>query len=125
MKRLEVRAAVAGALLATAGLAAAPSGAFAYPTAQRFTFPAAGGGGGGRHFTGSPGDSYTCTACHAGGLAPVIDLRGVPSAGYVPTAKYEIIVDWSDDIEHISAAVEVTDLSGERAGSLRLPTRSE
>jgi hypothetical protein len=116
----------AGVLGALALLSAAdPSRVLAFADANFFGFPAAGGGAGGRYFTGSPLDSYTCDACHTGAEAPAVHVLGLPLAGYVPGSRYEITVDWSDDLINLATSVELTDISGRRAGTLRLPQGEE
>lgn len=105
--------------------AAAPRRVFAYSDVDFFGITAPGGGGGGRHFTGSPVDGYTCAACHEGGTSPAIRVLGLPLAGYKQGGSYEITIDWSDCIEHFAAAVELTDMTGKRAGKLRLPATDE
>lgn len=113
---------VAGLALCSA---AHPQRAFAFADANFFGYPALAGGAGGRYFTGSPLDSYRCDSCHAGAAPPDIHVLGLPLAGYVPSARYEITVDWSDDLTTLATAVELTDITGHRAGSLRLPQNEE
>jgi hypothetical protein len=83
-------------------------------------------GGGGRYFTGSPADGFTCKVCHAGGAEPKLEVSGLPPGGYyIPGGRYEIIVAWPAVVEKFGAALELTDLQGRTAGSLRLPPTSE
>jgi hypothetical protein len=82
-------------------------------------------GGGGRYFTGSPADGYTCKACHTGAAEPKLKVTGLPLTGYQPSVRYEIRVQWPADIEKLSLAVEVTDEQGVAVGSIRLPPDSE
>lgn len=80
---------------------------------------------GGRYFTGSPADGYTCKVCHAGGEEPALHITGSPSGAYRPGANYEIIVDWPDPLTKFAVALELTDLRGQPAGSVRLPPAAE
>lgn len=114
-----------GAALISLAIFAAPESAAAFEDANFFAYPPSGAGAGGRYFTGSPRDAYACDACHSGGKAPALHVLGLPLAGYVPGAHYELTVDWSDDLAKVSAVVEVTDMSGRRAGTLRLPGDDE
>ena len=52
-------------------------------------------------------------------------VLGLPLTGYVPSAHYEITVDWSDDVTTLATSVELTDMIGHRAGTLRLPQDQE
>ena len=104
---------------------AAPSGAAAYSDADYFSLPPSGAGAGGRYFTRSPIDGYSCGVCHQGPAGPVIRVFGLPVSGYKPGTDYEITVDWSDDLGHLSASLEVTDMEGKRAGRIRLPRGAE
>jgi hypothetical protein len=52
-------------------------------------------------------------------------VLGLPIGGYEPSVAYEITVDWSDRLEKVAAAVELTDARGRRAGSLRLAGADE
>ncbi len=79
------------------------------------------GGGGGRWFTGSPADGYTCGVCHSGGVAPALTVRGLPIDGYIPGASYEIVIDWPDALAHLGISVEITDELGGGAGTISLP----
>ncbi len=55
------------------------SAAQAYRLADRFGADIDIGGGGGRYFTGSPQDGYTCGVCHVGAPAPDFELLGLPN----------------------------------------------
>jgi hypothetical protein len=115
-----------GALLAafaTSLGAALPQAAHAYSDFKQFAYPSNGGGGGGRFYTGSPADGYTCRICHEGGPAPEVRVHGLPLDGYKPGVEYEITVDWWDG-DALSTAIELTDSEGRPAGSVRLPPES-
>ena len=105
----------------------------AYSEPEYFAYPGAAAGGAGRYFTGSPADPYTCATCHAHGHPPAIKVLGLPTSGYRGGTKYEVTVDWSDYLPianserpaSISAAIEITDMTGRRAGTLRVGEGSE
>lgn len=82
-------------------------------------------GGGGRYFTGSPSDGYTCKTCHSGGPAPKASVLGLPLSGYRPGGRYEVSIRWPAELTKISLAVELTDEDGRAAGSLLLPPEDE
>jgi hypothetical protein len=115
------------AALSTLALCAVwlPASARAFSDPASFEQSTAAAGGGGRHFTGSPADGYTCKVCHEGGAEPPLRVLGLPFAGYRPGTAYEIMVDWPDSLTKFAAALEMTDLQGRRAGSLRLPPQAE
>jgi hypothetical protein len=83
------------------------------------------GGGGGRFFTGSPADGFTCKACHEGGASPKVSVLGLPLSGYRPGASYEVTVQWSEPFQKISLALELTDRRGAAIGSVHLPPQDE
>jgi hypothetical protein len=82
-------------------------------------------GGGGRYFTGSPSDGYTCKACHVGGPTPKVSVLGLPLSGYKPGARYEVSIRWPAEQTKISLALELTDEKGKAAGTVRLPPLEE
>jgi MYXO-CTERM domain-containing protein len=82
-------------------------------------------GGGGRFFTGSPSDGYTCKTCHVGGQAPKVSVLGLPLSGYKPGGRYEVSIRWPAEQTKISLALELTDGKGKAAGTLRLPPLEE
>lgn len=84
------------------------------------------GGGGGRFFTGSPHDGYTCGVCHRGGNSPDLLILGLPVAGYRLGTSYEVTIEWPNDMQrNVALEAELTDRSGVRAGTLRLPPQDE
>ncbi len=93
-------------LLAAVGLFLACMGASnvgrAYSSPEAFAAPAyeagqsSAGGGGGRWFTGSPADGYSCSVCHLPGKAPrefPLYAAGVPSV-YNPLVPQQITLFW-------------------------------
>jgi hypothetical protein len=111
------------ALLCALALPAGSARAFSDPFSFNLTPVAAGGGG--RFFTGSPADGYTCKSCHSGGPAPKASVLGLPLSGYRPGSRYEVSVRWPAEFTKISLAVELTDQQGKAAGSLLLPPEGE
>ncbi len=121
---------VVGGALALGVLAPTSASAFSDPlTFGKPTMPKTmddpPGGGGGRYFTGSPADGYTCKVCHRGGAAPPLRILGLPLSGYVPGTSYEVTVDWPDSLQHISLELEITDEAGIGAGTVRTPPDKE
>ena len=107
-------------MLAAGVLAGSAATARAFSDPAAFAAPVLEAGGGGRFYTGSPAEGYACDGCHRGGAAPALRIEGLP-ARYVPRATYELRVSWPRDIEHASAALELTDERGYGAGTLALP----
>ena len=99
--------------------------ALAFSDPPTFDKPPLAAGGGGRHFTGSPADGYTCKVCHSGGVEPQLTITGLPIAGYRPGARYEVVVSWRSEFDHMSLALELTDAKGKRAGEVQLPPEAE
>jgi len=94
----------------------------AYSDASGFASkPLDDGGGGGRWFTGSPADGYTCAVCHSGASGPTLSVQGLPIDGYIPGAMYEVIVDWPDTLSRAGVSAEITDERGLGAGTIHLP----
>lgn len=112
-------------LLVCAAIAAAPPRALAFSDPATFETDVAEGGGGGRFFTGSPADGYTCKVCHGGAPSPDVQISGLPLDGYKPGNAYEITIDWPDQLENVALALELDDASGKAAGRLRLPPQDE
>lgn len=102
-----------------------PLRARAFSDPALFADPAMMGGGGGRWFTGSATDRYTCKVCHRGGHDPVLHILGLPVAGYVPGTGYEITIEWPGDRENVALEAEFTDRNGHAAGGIRLPPQDE
>jgi hypothetical protein len=82
-----------------AGVGAVPQ-AHAYSSSEAFAEPPGTGGGGGRWFSGSPADGFSCGVCHL----PTPSLRrfplyvaGLPSGtGYALAAKQQIVLSWPE-----------------------------
>ncbi len=66
----------------------------------------AGGGGGGRWFTGSPAEGYGCSVCHTGSPTQQqypLYVEGLPAAGYVPGATYDVRLTWPEFASNAAA----------------------
>jgi uncharacterized protein (TIGR03382 family) len=111
------------ALLCPLGLSTTSVHAFSDP--EYFAQAVLAAGGGGRYFTGSPADGYTCKVCHAGGPETKLDVVGLPLAGYKPGLRYEVVVNWPGDVTKFALAMEFTDAHGKVAGAVRLPPQGE
>jgi hypothetical protein len=94
--------------------------AAAYSAAARYAQDPTQGGGGGRFFTGSPVDGYTCDVCHEGGDAVEIVIDGLPRDGYEPGTTYELVLGWQTE-EMFTLVAEVMADDGTPAGALALP----
>lgn len=92
--------------------------AFSEPTLYTELTPY--GGGGGRFFTGSPLDGFTCSVCHQGGPKPQVSITGFPDS-FEPGESYDIMVRWTQPASPHSLNLEVVDREGRAAGSLALP----
>lgn len=79
-----------------------------------------GGGGGGRYFTGSPLDAYSCAVCHQGAEPPTVRLSGFPET-FVPGKTYDIAVTWTHPAAPHALNLEIVDAEGRAAGELALP----
>lgn len=98
-----------------------PGKLYAFHNPARFFEDAIEGGGGGRFFTGSPADGYTCGECHiAAGSLPV-SIRGLPTSGYVPGQTYKLTVAWPEQYENVAFNAEITDNAGRTLGLLADP----
>jgi hypothetical protein len=69
-------------------------------------------GGGGRLFTGSPRDGYSCSVCHVGGAAPSVELSGLPDQ-FVPGKRYEIGLRWDGQAASHALHMELVTKAGE------------
>lgn len=81
-------------LLVCAGVA---GGARAYSTPDLFIEPPGSGGGGGRWFSGSPADGYSCSVCHSsaeGQRQFPMYVTGLPLDGYTLAEPREVVLSW-------------------------------
>lgn len=97
-----------------------PATATAYSSPALYSAdPARTGGAGGRVFSGSPADGYTCAVCHTGDAPPMPELRGWSGGAYEPGATYQLEIAWPE--EHLGLVLEVTDRAGAPLGTWQLP----
>lgn len=121
----------AAAAMASSLWLCAPSSALAYSSGARFDEPAADavtdtwGGGGGRRFTGSPADGFTCVVCHTDANAAEWAVVGLPETGWIPGAEYVVDVAWSAELRQASVALELVHGDGSPAGAVALLDESE
>ncbi len=99
-----------------------PAGALAFSSSGPFASEATVGGSGGRWFTGSVQDGFTCQVCHQGGEEPQLNFQGFPDGGlYFPGEAYNFVVTWPEEENRVGGALEFTDLAGKAVGELSLP----
>lgn len=97
----------------------------AFSDTAKFALPTIEGGGGGRYFTGSPPDGYSCTVCHQGGPKPNAFISGLPEGGFQPGTTYEIAVTFDQlELSHAIALEFVTE-AGVQAGIVAFPENAE
>jgi hypothetical protein len=104
------------AALALGCLAAARQPAHAYSSFADYVRPIEEGGGGGRLFSGTPADGYTCDVCHRGAEGAKLDVVGLPPDGYVPGMSYEVSFRWPETAPHVALMAEFTDVAGRPTG---------
>ena len=92
-----------------------PSTALAYSSFGDYVRPIEEGGGGGKLFTGTPADGYTCDVCHSGAPSSSLNITGLPEAGYVPGQIYELTFQWQAALR-VALMAELTDPVGAPAG---------
>jgi hypothetical protein len=106
-------------LALSTGALSARARAFSDP--ERFTAPTDEGGGGGRFFTGSWSDGFTCAVCHRGGPAPDVRITGMPTNGFLPGQLVEAELSFGNDQRNHALALEVVDDLGRDLGLEILP----
>ena len=118
------RAAVAAPLTVCLAALFAATVAAAYSTPGLYAAdPAVSGGAGGRTFTGSEADGYTCAVCHQGEAVARYQLTGGPAGAYTSGATYAFELRWPG--ERVGLTVEATDPQGAPLGTLRAPPPSQ
>lgn len=105
-------------------LAGHPNAAHAFSEPLLYAEPTTAGGGGGRFFTGSPLDSFSCAVCHTGGARPVVTLRGLPES-YEPGEKYALELSWTQARDPHAVTLEIVDTEGRAAGTIALPAAED
>ncbi len=78
------------------------------------------GGGGGRFFTGSPRDGFTCEVCHTDASPLELQLDGLPPRRYEPGAFYIFEVSWPQD-QRATIVSEMVGPEGDAIGELTVP----
>jgi hypothetical protein len=115
-----MRSRIALLLIGVSGL---PASARAFSDYELFSLPTTEGGGGGRYFTGSSSDGYTCGVCHLGGAKPTVQLRGLPESQFLPGTAYDVELAWQPGALH-ALNLEFVAPNGQAAGSIVLPDPS-
>lgn len=135
---------VVGACVAVAALLGAASRALAFSNPQDFgrytdkdVFSY--GVGGGRYYTGSPADAYSCEVCHSDPSNYSFPLvqKGLPLDGYAPSTEYKVELTspgatdaWIQATNQGNNPVttlmaEFIAASGESAGTVTFPSQAE
>lgn len=83
------------------------STAHAFSDPAMFGMSAAEGGGGGRYFTGSRIDPYSCSVCHTGGKEPNVVIDGIPDTP-VAGQRYELVVHWDQPEVPLALQLELS-----------------
>ncbi len=100
--------------------ASTPALCHAFSGIQMFAEPVSLGGGGGRYFTASYFDGYGCNVCHGGGVAPQVQVNGLP-VNYQPGVTYDIEVSWDKPASLTALNLELVDRAGRVPGQVVLP----
>lgn len=114
------------ALVALSMLGLPAGRASAFTAYESFAAESMGGGGGGRFFTGSPRDGFTCAVCHISDMevgTPVFTEETLElfAEGYIPGQTYDIILELDTVGEAHAGVIEITDGDGEPVGTLAIP----
>lgn len=86
-------------LFALLACAFAASSAHAYSSPDAYAELPAKGGGGGRWFSGSPADGYSCSVCHSsleGQRQFPLYVTGLPLEGYTVQEAREVVISWPE-----------------------------
>jgi hypothetical protein len=86
-------------------------------------------GGGGRYFTGSIRDGFTCEVCHVASVesaaaTDLVEIEGLPLEGFKAGETYEITFNYPSNAETIVAVAEFVDASGSAIGKVEPAERS-
>ena len=100
------------------------SAAHAFSEPLLYQDDAINGGGGGRFFTGSPLDAYSCAVCHQGAAPPNVTLSGLPKS-FEPGMTYDIVLSWTTPTAPHGLNLEIVDVDGRAAGELALPATAD
>jgi len=121
----KIRVACAPLVALLLALALAPNAARAYSDGAAFDVPALEGGGGGRHFTGSSADGYSCAVCHGAVSAAPPTIDGLPTGGFESGVRYALLVRFAPDARRAGLALELVDAQGAAAGTIALDGAGE
>ena len=105
--------------LAWAVVCASASSAAAFSDPELFSAPAEQGGGGGRQFTGSRLDGFTCSVCHSGGAEPDVVIEGLP-VSLASDETYRVVIRFAKPETSYALQLEVLHESGASL-ALQLP----
>jgi MYXO-CTERM domain-containing protein len=101
---------------------ALPAQAAAFSDYEVFSLPPTdSGGGGGRFFTGSTSDGYTCAVCHRGAPPPTLQLSGLPERELVAGTTYDVEIVWTAPDQLHALNLEFVTPQGVAAGTIVLP----
>lgn len=100
------------ALISAALVLLWPSQLRAFSDPELFAEAPQSGGGGGRQFTGSPRDGYSCAVCHRDGVVPEIEISGLPDA-FEPARLYEVTLRWDGTLASHALQLELLTEAGE------------
>ncbi|HEY4181095.1 MAG TPA: MYXO-CTERM sorting domain-containing protein [Kofleriaceae bacterium] len=89
----------------------APASAFAFSDPATFADTAINGGGGGRYFTGSRAEGYSCSACHQGGPSTHFVVDPLPNP-LVAGTQYKLVVHWTDPTTPQALQLEISTTTG-------------
>lgn len=96
------------ALLATLSVA------YAHSDPELFGADVAEGGSGGRYFTDSRADGFSCAVCHGAREARDVEVFGWPDT-FVPGARHEVRLAWPADAAPHALQLEVATADGSHA----------
>lgn len=102
-------------------LGVAPANAFG--SLDSFGFEAVKGGGGGRYFTGSLRDGFTCGVCHTSETFFGMEVRGLGES-IEPGRTYTLTIAWEGEAKEVSFNGEIVGPKGFVAGELSVPEGS-
>lgn len=89
----------------------------AYSTLGEFADSITAGGGGGRYFTGSRRDGFTCGVCHVSNTYFGIEVRGLGES-IEPGKTYDLTIAWEGEAERVTFSGEIVGPKGFAVGKL-------
>lgn len=125
---LVLGAAALGGALVSSGPGGAPTlgvaPANAFGGLSSFSIEAVKGGGGGRYFTGSLRDGFTCGVCHRSQSFFATEVRGLGES-IEPGKTYTLTIAWEGEAKEVNFNGEIVGPKGFAAGELSLPKDSK